>query len=174
MAPKKEKAAKAEPAKKEYKLDIFETLRNIDKQNFDWFSNLTDEQRKGFAAPVIMRWLSAVENTSLQAYYLNMVNEYVNADFWDIQKHPELVWKLMCVCGAGSVQRHVWIPKKSERRTSSKIEQFILQYNPSINELEMDIIKSRLTKEKLKELAENAGCTDEEIKGLLNELAKQG
>lgn len=173
MAPKKEKAVKAEPAKKTYKLNIFDALRSIDTQRFDGYSKLTDEEKKGFGIPVVMRWLSAVENKSLQPYYLTMVNEYVNADLWQVAKHPELVWKLMCVCGSGSPQRHVSITKKGSKRSTSKIDQFILQYNPSFNDMEIGIIRSRLTKEKLKELAENAGCTDEEIKGLLNELTKQ-
>jgi hypothetical protein len=102
-----------------------------------------------------------------------MVNDYVNADFWEIQKHPELVWKLMCVCGSGIKQNHVWIPKQGSKRKSSKIEQFILQCNPSFNDMELDMVKKRLTKETLKELAEDAGCTDEELKELLAEFKKQ-
>lgn len=161
-------AVKTDKPKKEYVLNVFDVLRNADLQNFDWFSGLSEAEQKEFVPYVVMRWLSNVENSNYKAYYLQMVNEYVNVDFSRIAKHPELIWLLMCVCGSGSSQRHVYLAsKKSKKKETDLVEDFIYTHNPSINEMELSMIKQRLTVERLKELAEDAGYTDDEIKNLL-------
>src|SRR2546426_9296481 len=76
------------------KLDIFEVLRNADMGNKDYYANLDEESKKGFAPIVAMRWFSSAPDSSAhQEYLLLMTNEILNLNFWALQNHPELQWK---------------------------------------------------------------------------------
>jgi hypothetical protein len=160
---------KKTPAKKEYKLNIFEALKQADLQNFSWYSQLDDSEKKGFTPLIFMRWMTCVEDRNLQPFYLQMINQYANTEFWEFSRHPELLWKLMCICGSGTPQKRKYIPAKPGRRTK-KLDSFILSISPSLSNIELDMVVSRMNEEKLTNIAQNAGLEDEQIKELLIEL----
>ena len=66
------------------RLDIFETLRNIDKGNIEFYDNLDAEMRKQFAPIVVTQWLAG----SGDPVHLMLINEYVNKYVFSLHKHP--------------------------------------------------------------------------------------
>lgn len=130
------------------KLDIFDTLKAIDKNNTGYYESLTEDEKKGFTPLVVMRWFSAVpDNSSYKDYHLQITNNILNKDFWELQKHPELVWKLMSICGTGEYHRHSWIPMPKTTR-ASKLEDLISDLYPSANDMEISIIINSFKDEK--------------------------
>lgn len=162
----------AEPKeKKTYALDLFkEIMPALDRRKTDYYSELTEEQQKGVHPLVLMRWMSAVDGRDA-AYHIQMVNEFVNIGFWDLTKHPELQWKLLAICGSGKGQRHTWIPG-SKKRTTNKLDRLILEHYPSLNDDELAIYKSKLTKDSLKQWMRDMGWPDDEIKPILEDFKK--
>lgn len=122
---------------KNHKLDIFETLNAIDKHELNFYQSLPDENKKGFAPRVVLRWASATSGT-YSSYYLEAINELVNVRFDELSSHPNLQYKLMALCGVGKRQQHKWIPiAKSKTSKSSKLYEFMEPFHPlaSIKEL---------------------------------------
>ena len=94
--------------------DLFKAIDAIDAKNYDWFANLTDEQRKKFVPYIMTHWISSVKKTGIVgAYYVMSVDANANKHLFDehIMGHPELQWKMLCAASPGiGKQFHSWIP----------------------------------------------------------------
>ncbi len=165
-------AAKKAAKPREFKLDIWATLKNADTNNLDYYDSLDAEQKKAVAPLVLMRWLSAVSSHNPHAeHYILAVNDIVNVGFFELAKFPDLQWKLLAACGVGKSQRHEWI-KGPTRLVTNKFDNLILQLDPSLNNLELDLAKSRFTKEGLEQLCRDFAMDDSEIKPIIEEFNK--
>lgn len=154
---------------KSFKVDIFKTLTAIDRNNRDYYNNLSDEEKKGIALVVAMRWASAVESDEKQ--YPLIANMVANIGFHDLYKHPELQWLCLSLIGDGKPRRHKWI--KSSKKTnikSPKLYDLLRKKYPlaSIGELEM--MNEILTIDDIKSVAEDYGYQDQDIKDLVKEI----
>ena len=159
------------------KLDIFRVLEQIDRRNYDFYDKLDEEEKKGFFPPVIMRWLSAVQDQGgKHAYYLHMVNEFVNKDLWNIltlskdHNHHELVYRSMAMCGTGKKERHEWIKVD---RTKSKIDKFLGECFQGCNAQEFRIIKNQLDKDGFKDLVQKYALPIKDEKALIAAWKKE-
>jgi hypothetical protein len=158
--------------KREFKLDIWKVLEAADQCNINFMNSLTEEEKKALFPVVIMRWMSAVSNQSgMSEHYITTVNELVNVQLHDIAKHPELQWKLLALCGVGLKQRHNWIPLNRTNLTS-KLDNLVLQVFPHLNELELDIVKSKFTEANLREYCRDFAMADSEIKSIVEDFRK--
>lgn len=157
---------------KERKLDIFELLGHIDTCNKDYYSKMTEEQKKEFNSPVVaMRWLSTVgDKSGLAEYYLRATNHFVNKNFLELSKHPELQYKLMTCVGLGQKQRHQWIPFAKRDKKKNKVDILIERVYPDINEDELRIVKTKTSVDDFKQLCEDFGIDDKEIKEYVKEF----
>lgn len=154
------------------KLDIFKLLEAVDKRDVNFYSNITPEERKGFAPIVAMRWLSAIKGGNQEnEYYLHVTNDRVNKHLWnsEITKHPELVYKTMALCGLGKKMPHQWIAG-FKREKSSKFVEFLKQYYPTASNDELEYLIEINTIEQLSELVSDSGLQDDEIKILVKEI----
>jgi hypothetical protein len=149
-----------------HKLDIFSTLSAIDKNNSDFYSSLTEEEQKGFAPPVVLRWLSSVTGSEAE-HYIWLTNERANINFNEIWQYPELQYKLMASCGCGRNQSHKWIPMAGRRKKYDGVREFIERFWPDANDTEIDILLNQFTDESFEEFVLGSGVTPEEIKEVL-------
>lgn len=60
---------------------------------------------------------------------IQMLNELVNINFWELNKHPELIYKLLCLVSVvtdTNVKQRTWIPfSKNNKSSESEIFQII-------------------------------------------------
>lgn len=150
-----------------HKLDIFETLSAIDKRKRDFYANLTEEEQKGFAPPVVLRWASAVTDGPESEHHIWLVNERANVNFNEIWQHPELQFKLLASCGSGRNQRHQWIPMAGRKKKADGVREFVERFWPDANDFEIDILLNQFTDESFEEFVLGSGLTPEEIKEVL-------
>jgi hypothetical protein len=149
------------------KLDIFDEMRNADLKNLRFLEEQTPELQKTFSPLVAMRWFSAVpDNSPMRDYSLILTNEILNLNFWSLKDHPELQWKLMAACGSGKVLRHQWIPM-SKRKQISKVQQFMLQWYPSANNDELNLLTQSMTRDDFENFVKSTGATDSELEDIL-------
>ena len=166
--------AKPKEAKRSFKLDLMSTLEAADRGIKDYYTNLTDEERKGFAPKVVMRWLSVLSDKSREKEYAILaVNELLNLRLYELSKHPELVWLLMTVAGTGKKQYHQWIPTAKASSKTPTFDKLIDQHWPLINEQERKLLKSLRTNEEWMSFAKGSTLTDKELKELKDELKKE-
>lgn len=159
-------------SKKDDRLDIFEVLKQADLSNVNWYSQLSTEDKAKFQPLVVMKWFSGLnDNTSDKNYYIQIVNQLVNVNFWDLTKHPELQWKLMAACGLGKVQRHQWV-NLPKRQSMTKLGTMISEYYPDANNQEIDLILSKFTTESFNEFIRNYGIQESEERELKSEFDK--
>ena len=86
------------------KLDIKRVLKAVDNKNYNFYSNLTDEERKELSPFVLMRFVSNVQgqDQDIEEWFVEMTNDFVNKNHWQLSKnHKELLWKLLAATGAG-------------------------------------------------------------------------
>ena len=152
-----------------YKLDMFnEVLPAIDRRDMEFYDRLDDDQRKGFAPPVVLRFASALQSDGpLAEHYIWLTNERANIDFFNIWEHPELQFRLMASCGVGRSQRHKWIALPQKKRKADKVTEFISRYWPDANDAELDILLKQFTDESFEEFVQSSGCTPEDEKEVM-------
>ena len=161
-------------AKRSYKLDLMTVLEAADRGRRDFYTNLTEEERKAFAPRVLIRWLSTLNDTnSNQTYAILAVNDLINLGLWSLGKHPELVWLLMTVAGTGKKQYHSWIPTRKSAGSTPRLDALIGAIWPHSNSMEQSILKNNHTAAQWLELAAGSGISDRELKELRDELKKQ-
>lgn len=94
--------------------DLFGALAALDKKDYGYYSNLTQEQQKKFVPYMMLLWMSAVKGgKDLQGYYVLNTELCANKHFFNesIQQHPELQWLMLCAASPGiGKQFHQWIP----------------------------------------------------------------
>jgi len=158
--------------KKTHKLDLFKTLAAIDNKDRDYYDNLTDEEKKGFAPFVLVRWCSAAQTNNLLYDYWLLVatNERMNVNLLNLNsqttKHPKLQW-LMATATSPYVGklRHEWIPyKKAEKRTYAEFRKILINMFPHLNDDEIELIIQNTTTKDIKEYLKSMGYNDSEIK----------
>jgi hypothetical protein len=155
-----------------HKIDIFQTLKAIDERDMDFFANLSEEERKGFAPPVVLRWASAVDGKAAE-HYIWLVNDRANINFHDIWEHPELQYKLLASCGAGGRQSHKWLSMTTaKKKKADTVRFFISSFWPDANDNEVEILLNQFTEESFEDFAFSSGRTPDEIQEVLESYGR--
>jgi hypothetical protein len=139
------------------KLDIKRVLNAIDDRNYDFYSTLTDEEKKSFSPYVAMRFASNTDSIDAQEWYITNVNEFVNKNHWDLSKnHKELLCKLFASCGAGVRIRHPYL-KLNSKETTDKFEKLIAELNPGMKIADVKLLASMMDKQDREQLFDDMG-----------------
>lgn len=155
------------------KITLWEVQQKADERNFDYYEKLSIEEKKQVALYPLMRGFSIVDaSPEIQEYYLIMTNNIANKGFWNLSKYPELQWKLISSCGIGFKQKHKWISAGKRASKTPNIDELLFKVNPKMNNEELEIVKSKLTKEYLIELTRNYGISDKDGKVYIEEFKK--
>lgn len=154
------------------KLDIFSLLKAMDKRDGDWFSRQPADVQKEFAPVVAVRWAATIKDSPQSDIMLSMVNERVNAHLFDLQKHPDLVFRLMASCGLGASLGHQWLAGHKRNAETNKAFEFMAQYYPDANDRELDYLMSCHTKATFMEFLNGCGVQQGEAKELLKSYDK--
>ncbi len=149
-------------------LDIKVEMRHADLRDIHFYNNLPDSQKKQIAPVVLMRWFSNIPDSSpAMADSLVMLNEVLNKNFWNLSKHVGLQWKLMALCGSGRVQNHGWIANPKKRSVISDIDKYMAQWYPHANDLELQILTKKMTRNDFEQFVKSTGADDKELKAQL-------
>lgn len=152
---------------KEYKLDIFEVLRQIDKGNYQFFDNLSEEEQKAFVPLITMRWMSG---TSSDAQIL-ILNQYVNPYVFSLFNHKALLFKLLNVASTGRSQRYKWLGQKKAAPKQPIALNLLREYYKCSSRVANEYIKL-LKQEDAILMAESLGYQKDEITKLKAEFKK--
>ncbi len=160
---------------KKYKLNMFDALRAMDQKNRGFYDALNDEEKKGFAPFVMVRWASAVNHpiAEMDEYYLQATNLRFNENMLSLMsgetKHPKLAWLLATTVSPGmGAMKHQWIgyKKKEKSKTSSNVRKFIIETFPTLNDDEVELLLSIVDKKQIKQYAIDLGYDDKAIKAI--------
>jgi hypothetical protein len=167
--------AKEKTPKRSYKLDVMTLLEAVDTNKKNFYSNLTEEEKKGFSPWVAVRWMSTLsDNNPNRDYAILATNDLVNLYVKSLSNsHPELVYLLMTVAGTGKKQYHSWIPTNTKKASSTpKFDKILIEMNSLCNEDELSILKNSFSIEEATELSKRSGIDDKTLKEVREELKK--
>lgn len=152
------------------KLELKEKLAAVDMNCKELWDELDDDNRKSLKQEffILNRYISNVNSSKreLQEHFVLTVNEYFNKHWNTLQKHPKLLWQLLCMCSHESRQVffHQYIGfKKKDGNSNNKIQKFLLEVFPERKLDEIELLASITTKAEVKELARKYGYDEEQI-----------
>jgi hypothetical protein len=148
----------------DHKLDIFETLKAINKHKADWLDNQPEEARKGFLPVIVMRWMSGVHSE----YQVQALNQFVNPYIFSLYKYPDLLYKLMVAVAEGGYSRATWIKGPTTAGESAKVDVISKFYNMSSREARL--YNKKFTSDELKEMAKTLDYQPDQLKKILKSL----
>lgn len=152
------------------KLTIKDETAAIDLGARDLWDNFTDEQKKQISLYLLIRYASSIKTSDSDAQSLAVfkTNEYYNKHYFNLTKHPKLLWYLLCMCGNDEkkIYFHEWIGFK-KKESDSKLLKFLELKFPDKKRDELEIMSKIMDKKDIKELAINLGMSDDEIKKLI-------
>lgn len=146
------------------KLDMFEVLRRIDKQDITFYDNLEPAQKKGFVPLLTMRWLSSGSKVQQQ-----LLNTIVNPMVFKLHRHPALLYKLMVATSDGKSKRYSWIKKKGKDKNPTMSIEVIARYC-DVSRKDAARYKSQFSSEDILDMAESLGYDKDQVKKLKTEL----
>lgn len=139
-------------------LDIKRELAAVDTRNYNFYDNLTDEEKKSLSPFVLMRYTSNVnESQEIQEWYLEMTNELVNKHHWALSKnHKPLLWKLFAASGIGGKFYHPYLAA-GKKGKANKIEKLIAELYPAMKMSDVRMLAASMTKEDINQLFDDHG-----------------
>ena len=148
------------------KLSINNEMAQLDTKNRAFYDELNEEERKKFSTYLMLRYAASVEGgPDIQEWYLRVTNERINANFFDLGKHPKLQW-LLCTTVRPDMgrQRHYWQASKKKEGSNSKALKFLTKLYPHLRTDELELLAELNDAKELKAVAKTMGMSDSEIK----------
>lgn len=147
------------------KLDIKRELEAVDLRNYDFYKNLTDEEKKSFSPFVLMRYTSSVQgDRDIQEWFLDRTNEMVNKNHWDLSKnHKHLLWKLFAAVGVGQKMYHQYLAAGKKQKVN-KIEKLLAEIYPAWKIEDIKMLANLMSEEDIEKLLNNMGFDKKERK----------
>ena len=139
-------------------LDIKRELEGVDTRNYDFYTNLNDQEKKELSPYVLMRYVSNVQgDRDTQEWFVERTNEMVNKDHWTLSKnHKGLLWKLFAATGIGMKCYHPYLAA-GKKLKANKIEKLLCQLNPVMKMTDIKLLASFMDKKDINELFDSLG-----------------
>lgn len=141
------------------KLQLKDLLAAFDLNAKSAWNELTDDEKKQVGFWILTRYMSSISGKrESQELAVFKTNEYYNKN-WNVlgTKHPQLQWQLLCLSGnSGKIERHEWLGLKS-KSGKNKATNLLEKIYPAMKLDEVEVLARILTKDELKELAEQHG-----------------
>ena len=159
---------------KKYKLNMFDALRALDLKNRGFYDSLNDEEKKGFAPFVMVRWASVVNHnlSEMDEWWLKATNQRFNTNMLDLMsgdnKHPKLAWLIATTTSPGmGAMKHQWIGyKKKTGKSNNKLKKFIVLQFPTLSDEEVGLLLTQITNKEIKQYAIDLGYDDKAVRDI--------
>ena len=151
------------------KVELKEKLQAVDQNIRELWDAMDPDNQKALKNEffILNRYVSNVQsnNRELQEHFVLTVNEYFNKNWNELQKHPKLLWLLLCMCsyGDGRTYFHQWIGHKKKEGGSSKKIKFLHEIYPNKKSDEIELLAELSTDKDIKDLARKHGMDEATI-----------
>lgn len=139
------------------KLDIKRELQAVNSKNYNFYDNLTDEEKKAFAPYILMRYVSNPRSRDAQEWCVERTNEFVNKHHWILSKnHKSLLWKLYAGMGLGMNIDYQYVAA-GKKEKANKIEKLLVELYPAMKMSDIKLLASLLEDSDKEELFDKMG-----------------
>jgi hypothetical protein len=151
------------------KIELKEKIAAVDENVRELWDAMDPEQQKSLKNEyfILNRYISNAKtsNVEIQQHFVLTVNEYFNKHWNLLQKHPKLMWMLLCMCSWDGQTRfyHEWVGHKKKTGSDSKKVKFLADIYPQKKMDEIELLAKLTTDKELKDLAKLYGMEDSVI-----------
>ena len=150
------------------KIELKEKLTAVDQNVRELWDAMDDEQRKSLKNEffILNRYVSSAKDQSrdIQEHFVLTVNEYFNKHWYTLQKHPKLMWLLLCMCSYNGEKTffHEWVGFK-KKAGGGKKQKFLEELYPNKKIDEIELLAKLATDKEVKDLARTYGYDEATI-----------
>jgi hypothetical protein len=151
------------------KIELKEKIQAVDENVRELWDAMDADQQKSLKQEffILNRYISSAkgEKREVQEHYVLAVNEYFNKHWNELQKHPKLLWLLLCMCSYNGQKKvfHEWIGAKKKTGSNSKKTKFLAEIYPNKKMDEIELLSAMVTDKEIKELARKHGMDEATI-----------
>jgi len=151
------------------KVELKEKIAAVDENIRELWDAMDTDQQKSLKSEffILNRYISNARSTNkeVQQHFVLTVNEYFNKNWNVLQKHPKLLWLLLCMCSYdGKTQfYHEWIGNKKKTGSDSKKVKFLTDLYPNKKIDEIELLAKLVTDKEIKDLARKYGMDEPTI-----------
>lgn len=151
------------------KVQLKEKIQSVDQNIRELWDAMDEENRKALKNEfyILNRYISNVkgQKREVQEHFVLTVNEYFNKHWNSVQKHPKLMWLLLCMCSYNNETTfyHEWIGLGKKKGTSNKKFKFLEEIYPEKKTDELTLLAKISTDAEIKELARQIGFDEATI-----------
>ncbi len=151
------------------KVELKEKIAAVDENIRELWDAMDPDQQKSLKSEffILNRYISNARSTNkeVQQHFVLTVNEYFNKNWNVLQKHPKLLWLLLCMCSYdGKTQfYHEWIGNKKKTGSDSKKVKFLTDLYPNKKIDEIELLAKLVTDKEIKDLARKYGMDEPTI-----------
>lgn len=143
---------------KSYNNNIFAVITNLDKKNYNFFSEYNEAQYNELQPYTLLRWLSACQIEKDADEYIKKTNIINDLLFRLGTDNKNLLLNLLCSCGSNHWVKHSWIAPPKGTKVSKSNEEYKNFYH--YNDDEWKLKQMTLTKEDYQDLDKYLGRAD--------------
>jgi hypothetical protein len=151
------------------KVELKEKLTAVDQNVRELWDAMDAEQQKSLKQEffILNRYISNVQGQKqeIQEHFVLTVNEYFNKNWNLLQKHPKLLWLLLCMCSYNgkTVFFHQWLGNKKKTGNGNKKVKFLEEIYPNRKRDEIEMLAELTTDKDIKDLARKYGMDEATI-----------
>ena len=151
------------------KVELKEKLAAVDQNVKELWDAMDAEQQKALKGEyfILNRYVSNVQSSKreVQEHFVLTVNEYFNKNWNLLQKHPKLMWQLLCMCSYNgeTVFFHPWLGNKKKTGSGGKKLKFLAEIYPNKKMDDLELMAELATDKDMKELARKHGLDEATI-----------
>lgn len=151
------------------KVQLKEKIQAVDENIRELWDAMDPENQKALKSElfILNRYISNAKTSNVehQQHFVLTVNEYFNKHWNILQKHPKLLWLLLCMCSYDGKNQfyHEWIGHKKKTGTNSKKVKFLTEIYPNKKIDEIELLSSIATDKEIKDLARKYGMDEPTI-----------
>ena len=151
------------------KIELKEKLAAVDQNVRELWDAMDATQQKALKSEffILNRYVSSAagQKREVQEHFILTVNEYFNKHWNELQKHPKLMWMLLCMCSynGDKVFWHEWIGYKKKAGTNNKKIKFLEELYPNKKRDEVEMLSQLMTDKEIKDLARSHGMDEATI-----------
>jgi hypothetical protein len=151
------------------KVELKEKIQAVDQNIRELWDAMTPDQQKSLKSElyILNRYISNVKGAKreVQEHFVLTVNEYFNKHWNTLQKHPKLLWMLLCMCSwnGEATFYHEWLGMKKKGGSNSKKVKFLEELYPDKKSDEIELLAKLSTDKEIKEVARAYGYDEPTI-----------
>lgn len=151
------------------KVELKEKIQAVDENVRELWDAMDATNQKLLKSEffILNRYISNVQgqNREIQEHFVLTVNEYFNKHWAVLQKHPKLMWYLLCMCSYNGkkVFFHQWLGNKKKTGTGGKKLNFLAELYPNRKMDELELLADLSTDKDIKDLARRHGMDEASI-----------